>query len=237
MTPTPTHSPFHSARLVRVLADMGLADAQPPGPARAQRLAQWVDIKQAIALRAAQDLPSGVPTAADPGLVPAFEAVQRTVEQAIAEHPAHPDHPAHHPVVAPASTASTPPVPYAPYRRYHLALQRQMERTLRPVRLRVRAALAGASPSLQQLAALDAAWEDTLQVRESRLLAGLQPLLEQRFQQLRAAHLASAPAANGSWLARFVQELQQVLRAEWELRQQPTLGLLEALHNDMPHTL
>ena len=35
----------------------------------------------------------------------------------------------------------------------------------------------------------------------------------------------------GAWLSRFCNELQTVLLAELDVRLQPTVGLIEALHN------
>ena len=138
---------------------------------------------------------------------------------------------------------------FEPYRRHYQAHQREMELALRPVRARVLEALATASPALRQLAALDAALEDVLGERQTPLLAAMPTRLERRFKQLRAAHLQDLQNLHdgqadrvedwtrpGGWLARFGQELQSLLLAEWDLRLQPTLGLLEALHKDTPHT-
>ena len=71
------------------------------------------------------------------------------------------------------------------------------------------------------------------------MLATLPSLMEKRFNQLRKAYLHTQPADDkpalwmqpGAWLARFCTELQTVLLAELDLRLQPAVGLLEALHN------
>jgi hypothetical protein len=101
----------------------------------------------------------------------------------------------------------------------------------------------GASTRLRLLAALDEALDRILTARERQLLATLPSLLERRFQQLLAAHqralLDSGQADEpllwmqpGGWLAIFCEELQAMLIAELDLRLQPTLGLIEALHNE-----
>jgi hypothetical protein len=123
-----------------------------------------------------------------------------------------------------------------------------MDLKIKPLRAQVREVVAGTSPALQQLAALDAALDAVLADRESLLLAKVPALLEKRFRQLRQAHqdllLEAQQEDNislwtkpGGRLARFCQELQTVLLAELDLRLQTTLGLLEALHNETPKPL
>lgn len=129
---------------------------------------------------------------------------------------------------------------YTPFRRYHQAHQRDMENNVRNVRAKVRDGVAAASPKLQQLSALDASFEGILCEREARLLSTIPSLMEKRFHHLRKAHLQTLPNDNnpdlwmkpGAWLARFCTELQTVLLAELDLRLQPAVGLLEALHNE-----
>ncbi len=218
MTRAAPRSPFHSSRLVRLLAELGLADASQPGPAFAEKLGHWIGIKEAIGLRASHAplaATAGAPTAtvgtAAVAATRAFEAARAAMAQRLRD----------------AGSGIESGSTYAPYRRHYQAQQRAMELALRPLRLQVRAMLAAATPGLRQLAALDAAMEGILGEREGLLLAALPARLEQRFKALHAAEPGGA--------ARFGQELQSLLLAEWELRLQPTLGLLEALHNDTPH--
>ncbi len=142
------------------------------------------------------------------------------------------------PGVAPEVAAA-----YEPYRRFHLAHQAEMEPGIRALRSRLRQALVGASARLRQLAALDEALDRILASREHQLLATLPSLLEKRFEQLLAAHQQALPDRGqadapllwmqpGGWLAAFCEELQAVLIAELDLRLQPTLGLIEAWHNE-----
>ena len=139
--------------------------------------------------------------------------------------------------------ASEQTVDYEPYHRFYLAHQREMEANLRPLRATVRQALAQASPTLRQLATLDAALDDVLAAHERKWLATVPGLLEKRFGQLFKAHQqalaetrqADDPAAwmqTGGWLAGFCRELQGVLLAELDLRLQPAMGLIEAFSNE-----
>lgn len=132
-------------------------------------------------------------------------------------------------------------VSYAPYRRFYEAHQRDMELSVEPLRVNLRAALAKASPRLRKLAELDIVMDKFLRAREGHLLGRVPVLLQKRFGARYAAHqehlAASGQADNqtawmhpGGWLAGFCQDLQTVLLAESELRLQPSMGLLEALN-------
>lgn len=249
MTRALTRTPFHSSQLVRTLADLALVDASVPDAAFAEKLGQWIDIAGAIALRATHT--AGPTDGATANTSSAYSAVQahvtlvrQNLEQAIEA--------GGKPVTGKGRNALPAPkadVPiemagaYEPYRRYYVAHQRDMELKLPPLRAKVREALAGASQAMQQLAAMDAALDKILNDQESRLLAKVPALLEQRFKHLRNAHQQTLEAAHledhitlwmkpGGWLARFCNELQTVLLAELDVRLQPTIGLLEALHNE-----
>jgi hypothetical protein len=137
-------------------------------------------------------------------------------------------------------------VAYAPYRRFYEAHQRDMELSVEPLRVNLRAALAKTSPRLRKLAELDAVMDKFLRERESRLLARVPLLLQKRFDAQYAAHQAHLGASGqadvptawmkpGGWLARFCQELQTLLLAEAELRLQPSAGLLEAFNQQETH--
>ncbi len=137
-------------------------------------------------------------------------------------------------------------ISYAPYCRFYEAHQRDMELSVEPLRVNLRAALAKASPQLRKLAELDAVMDKFLRPRESQLLARVPVLLQKRFLAQYGAHLeqvaasgqADSPAAwmqPGGWLAGFCQHLQTLLLAEAELRLQPSAGLLEAFNQQENH--
>lgn len=111
----------------------------------------------------------------------------------------------------------------APYRLHHTQQQRSMAARVATLRERLRPRLAEASGALARLAQLDALFERAVIAQERPLLAGLPVLLAQRA----ADHHATDPRR---WRARFWADLQRALRAELDLRLQPVLGLIEALH-------
>lgn len=233
---------------MRVLADLEVAGAAAGGSGFAEKLGLWVSFTDAIALSALhnQTPPQAAPTRKH-SVTPAAlaDAVAKTraglvnlITQrgTLAGGKAHIQWPE-----PPDTTVGT--AAYEPYRRFYAAHQREMEASLGPLRVQVRGVLTRLSPALQQLAALDAALDNILNERESKLLTKVASLLQKRFvhlfrthqQALQTSGQADAPALwmkDGAWLARFCQELQTVLLAELDLRLQPTLGLLEAYQNE-----
>lgn len=240
MTRASTRTNFHSARLIRVLADLSLLDTVGQGAAFAEKLGMWVSFTDAITLSAvhsatvasAPELTSG----ARPDLGQAFARVQAGLVSSFGR--------AQLALSAPEPDAlSDPASAFEPYRRYYQAQQREIELKLRPLRAQVREVLGQSSARLRKLAALDVALDGILCERESKLLLKLPSLLEKRFKQLVKAHqqtpLPAQQADNpalwtqaGGWLANFSQEMQTVLRADMDLRMQPVLGLIEAYQMD-----
>lgn len=245
-------TPFHSSSLIRFFADLALVDAVEPGGAFAEKLGLWLDFTDAITLRAAHDAsttstpgtPSGGQSPAGVAVGAQFARVRAALADSITKScsqnggKSRIELPALQPGV-PMDLAAA----YAPYRRCYLALQRDMDLGVRPLRVNVREVLASASPPLQKLAALDAALDGILREREASLLSTVPALLRKRFEHLFRTHQqtlvdtrqADNPAAwmqAGAWLACFRNELQTVLLAELDLRLQPTLGLMEALNKE-----
>lgn len=124
---------------------------------------------------------------------------------------------------------------FEPCQRFYSLLQSELEVRCRRLRGHLRKALAGQSPRLAQLAALDSALGDTLSPQLRHYYALVPQLLDRRFRQLREQYheqLASDPEqwlAPGDWLAQFYREMQSLLLAELELRLQTAIGLIEAL--------
>lgn len=213
-------SPFIRSNLARQLA--GYLPAQPDATRLdfAERLGDWLNVRDAITLHAAHQAlaalapsqrhakgrPPAGQSAAD--LHTALQNLRATLQRGIAAPPALP-------VEAEDSM-------FAPHHQRCLDLQRRMETAIEPFRAHVRQVLAAASPRLAQLAALDATFEQMLGAREQRLLSGVPAFLKARFEQLRQTHPET-------WPAPFELELQQALKAELELRLQPVTGLIEAL--------
>ncbi len=234
---------FDSSRLIRALSDLVSTDATPPRQSFADRLGQWLDFADAIALFSAlngsTDAAGGPATAEHPALRDEFARVRGALLDSINTDGVLTPGKARIRLPAPAWHASTPgAADYLPYHRYYLAHQRDMGAAIAPLRASVRAGLAQRSPALRQLAALDGVLDQALAPRERSLLANVPQLLGRRFEQLHQAHRSALPTPDdparwlqpGAWLHTFCQDMRAVLLAELELRLQPVAGLLEALN-------
>lgn len=235
MAPALPRARFHSARLIRLLADLAVADVAESKQGVAERLALWMDWTDAIALSGALNgatAPSpgdrrATRSAAPSAAVDAFIRVRRDLTQAILRETAH----------EPGEPDGGAPG-YASYRQRYLAQQQAMERRIGPLRAQVRAALPGVAPGLRPLAALDAVLDEALGVRERHLLSKVPALLERHFERLRQAPAAPPQAdpctAPPAWLGGFQRDMQAVLLAELALRLQPVEGMIEAMGHEAP---
>jgi hypothetical protein len=207
---------------VRLLSQLGAAEGHDARPVFAERLGQWLGWADAISLSSALNAaPATTRPAAKPlQAEPEQAEVQRV--RALLAHTIHTDRD-----LAPPKPRGSVPLPepeFPHFRRRYLARQQSLELALTALRGRLRGTLAGGSPALARLAAVDAVMEQVLGAQERRLLAGVPALLERHFEELR---LAQATA----WLDTFCQDLRGVLLAELDLRMQPVEGLLAALRS------
>lgn len=229
-----------------------MVDAVQAGNAFAEKLGSWVHFTDAITLHAvhgdsradSSSMRSGAPSGARADAGREFERVQAFLVTSITRSCSPNAGQAHIALPTPAlALPMNPATAFVPYRRFYEAHQRDMESSIQPLRIRVRAALAKESPALRKLADLDASFETILRERESKLLSKVPALLKKRFEQLFKEHQqkladtgqADNPAAwtqAGAWLARFCHDMQMLLLAEVELRLQPTMGLIEAFNQD-----
>jgi hypothetical protein len=258
MTRAQPRTHFNSSRLTRFLTENALLDAAPARDDVGQKLADWLNFRQAIALHAVlhpeQQSPAALvsqrraaPVNADT-LTRQVNQVRSQLEQSIAQG-ARPGSGLTR-IDMPTPELDEPIEPktaFEPYRRFYAAHQRQMETSLRTLRIQVRGQLAQSTPALQQLAALDAAFDSILGVREDLLLGKVAKLHEKRFAQALKHHLkslaepekpsVSGPRATttvtpGIWLMPLQQAMRSALMAELDTRLQPTLGLLEAFQQE-----
>ena len=205
----------------------------------ADRLSQWFNWTDAISLSAALDggaVANASGTRADAHIAAAEcaqlrHALADAIDHDCSAETAQPDR-ARQP--AGGEGTATPP-DFAPHRRRYVARQQAMQESIGRLRERLRERLAGASPELARLAALDAVMEHVLGVQERDLLAGIPATLDKHFKRLRDAAAPTsdaepaAPSQATPWLDAFRRDMRAVLQAELELRFQPVEGLLDAL--------
>lgn len=249
MSQAPFAARLHSAALPRFLAERGLLDTPASPEPLAQRLGQWLGVRQAASLHALLDglnQPEAPRTRTQPvaNAATVQAHVQRTqaaLQAAIAEGRAVAGAPrtARHlsalalPSEAPHGAWDTATA-WEPYRRYLAAHQKQMHTTVQTLHQQVRATLAHAGPALRRLALLDAAYAQTLDEHQSAVLAGWPVKMEWRFAQTAHAHRDHSAPAKPAWLRDFEIELQTALLAELDLRLQPVHGLVAAYLESAP---
>jgi len=234
MAPALPRARFSGAKLVRTLVEVaGPAGAQAAARAADQgaasqtfgeRLGQWLDWTDAIALSAALGgevatvpRPFRAPTAASESAEAA--RVYQRLSSAVQTDK--------------ALTAAADPAEVQPFRRACAAQQQAMASGVAALRARLRTALAGRSPAEAQLAALDAVLEQALLAREQHALSGVPRWLEPRLARLREA--AGGPLDETA-LAQFSADVKALLLAELALRWEPITGLLAAWRQDLKDT-
>jgi Protein of unknown function (DUF3348) len=218
---------------VRQLARWLPPGADAPRQDVAERLGQWLNVKEAIALHTAQSSVTAAGVAAarqarpadQGGLHAALQAELQRVRSVLSQSILARD-PGHKPDPNDLDTE---------FAFFHQRLndqQRRMELSVDALRSHVRQRLAQSTPQHAQLAVLDQQMEQLFGGREQRLLSQLPAFLKMRYQALRrAAAAASTPDSppDLAWLRSFEAEFEQTLLAELDLRLQPVTGLMESL--------
>ncbi len=136
---------------------------------------------------------------------------------------------------------------FDPYQRFYVAQQTEMAMGLQSLRRRIRSSLSGMSVELHQLAELDEVLDENLAAHTRKLFNVIPKLLQQRFNFLLEAHRRKENEQNNGdelalwlepngWLTLFYHDMREMLLAEFDVRLQPILGLLEAL-NEQKDTL
>ena len=235
---------LHEAPLLRFWAEHGLLKLKSPPQDLGERLASWLDVRQAIQLR--QQLETHVAhvkqtTGQDAsGLRGQLDELRTALQAAIMTDQFAPGF-WRNPM--PDQVLVTPLVwddLWEPYRRYLLDHQKQMSLLLARWRRQARSALLTSGGELQALARLDAVYDLALSAKEARLLATLPMRMGQLLARRVREHVPSPPdgesttarsVSTPSWLTQFENDLRLSLMAELELRLQPLLGLVEAFES------
>lgn len=204
--------------LVRLLARLTDVVASESSAPLSDRLSQWLDWKQAVAL--SRTLDAGPPLEPATPTIDGSEAeecarARAALVGAIAK-------------VRELETGSGSSPSYAPFQQRYLELQRAMLASSGRLRGQLRDKLAGQSPELARLAEVDAIMEVALGRREQTLLARIPVLLGEYFERLHTGTNTPDGAIAAS-LDSFRRDMQEALLAELEVRFHPVEGLLAAL--------
>jgi hypothetical protein len=238
--------------LVLLLQQWQPAEGGQARPDVAERLGQWLSAVDAVRLNGALHAIESYPAQAQQpvqavdwhAMDDACQGLQAGLNDLIVSRAA--------PARAPRGRGGSVPVEafdpaaevdFATHCQRYLGLQKQLETQLGTVRAQVRQWLAQGSPTMRQLAALDAVVEQMLTGREQKLWAQLPGFLEGRFAHWRGLHAQRLEALGcedepqqwrqpGGWLCAFEQDVRALWQAEVQVRLQPIIGLREAARNE-----
>lgn len=224
MVHPPQRTALTGPALVRLLARLGETDVQASQQPLADRLSQWLGWTDAIALSTVLSAPApavGRVTRSDgedeaQRCLSLRSALSKAiVTDAVLAPPRPSARYARGQQGAPVPEAPELPADFAVFRQCYLALQQKMEADIGDMRTRLRNRLAGQSPEMAKLAALDALMERSLSVRERNLLGTVPGLLARRFAALRKATQAAEAEAQAQ------AQAQAQTQAEAQAEAQP----------------
>lgn len=235
------------SRLIRLLGELAVTDIEPSAHNFGGRFGQLFALSDSISL---SEMHGGLANthfesyAVDTESVTAeFLAVQQRTVESIGRRfvgDSSERSPRNRfPALRPGATAEQLTT-YSGYQGFYVTLQREMEREVQHMQSLARDAASGLSPQLAQLVVIDSTLGDTLAAHSRKLLAQIPRLLQLRFEYLRQQHHQALfndrqdePGEwlrPGGWLDQFRVDMHRTALAELELRLQPALGLLEAVH-------
>ena len=238
MTQASPHLTPGVSRLVRALNELQVADDTVSHKQFGQRLAQLIDLADSINISSAHGKLRSMAFEPVTGSNEAIKQEFLRARTALIEPVIKSFDPAsgHSRLKLPLPEEPTAAVDKAhaaaPYLSFYTAHQRQIDVKVQRLQILVRDAVAGLSPELAQLCALDTALGDTLVVHSRKFFAVIPQLLEQYFDRLLQQN-------QGQWQQLHQQlcsKMQELLLAEIEARLLPALGLIEATNEHSDNT-
>ncbi|MCB1848715.1 MAG: DUF3348 family protein [Ottowia sp.] len=239
MSQATTHFAAASPRLLRYLAELGLARPEVSRQHFTRRLGALFDLQDSIAIAAVhgglgKPGPAALPATDVTSLFLAGRgAILRSAARAF-----DPDGGARirFPGLDPADPAArATSMEVEPYLGFYRAQQSDAEHRVRRLQLQVREASAGRSAQLDQLCALDAVLARSMSARTRGFFSAIPRLLQTHFETLRASYRpqgtdeAEAAALWQQTLQRYRLDMRGMLLAEIETRLLPVTGLVEAV--------
>lgn len=242
MTQLPLPASASTSRLVRFLSEWIDGEVTAATTGFADRLGQLFDLPDSIKISSALETVPGVRFEPCELSIDALRneffngraSLIRTALRTLAPGSGHTRvrFPAENTAATATATEVTDPEPYLVF---YALLQRDIDFRARTLHAAIRESVAGFSPSLAQLCALDGALNEPLAANNRRLFGAIPGLLEKRFEFLVAEYRLTVPEGQhepGLWtqsLATLRNDMRGLVLAEIETRLLPALGLIEAL--------
>ena len=238
MAVPPRKSALSGTVLVRFLTSLGVSDAELSNDNFAERMSRLIGLSDSINIAQAHRNVSFEPGSSSgaaqllQNLQGDVDAVRQAIEEVIDRSFDQPDKAGR--LKLPQLKVEDGVPDCEPFQRFYLAQQREMDYRVLPLWSNVREAVAGASPEMAQLAAIDEALGESLIPHTKELFTAVPRMLKTRFEALSQA--AEEPCVSGDtpqWLQRFQNDMQELLFAELEVRLLPVVGLLEAVEHEV----
>jgi len=130
------------------------------------------------------------------------------------------------------------------YQRFYLLHQSELDFKIEKLRSFVRKVISEHSLNLAQLAELDKTFSQSMMLHTRKRFSVVPKILKVRFEQLYSEYCETFKTCNSvdnpilwinenGWLTQFYSEMQQLLLAEFEVRLQPIIGLVEAYNEEI----
>ncbi|GAA5315360.1 MAG: hypothetical protein AseanaTS_05650 [Candidatus Pelagadaptatus aseana] len=237
MNAPPNKAALSGTVLVRFLTSMQLTDAELSSDNFAERMSRLIGLSDSINIAQAHrnvDFQAGEDNQVLVSIRQDFTAAREAIEEVVDK--------AFNPQDKP-SRIKLPPLKFSegkpevePFQRFYIAVQREMDYRILPLWSGVRAQVAGASAEMAQLAAIDAALGESLVPHAKELFGVIPRLLGKRFEHLYQEYCESGGdpvAVDGPWIEHFINDMQELLFAELEVRLLPVIGLMEAVEYEV----
>lgn len=238
-TPHNSQLSLNGSRLVRFLAELAVSNIAHTRKGFAQRFGQLIDLSDSInlsnvhgELRRMKFEPLDITRDT---IHQEFLRVRQSVVQNVIKSFAPHRGPSAVRVAFP-NVSIDDDATFEPFQRFYLAHQREIDLRTQYIQSYVRDGVAGLSPTLAKLSALDSAVGDTLAAHTRKAFAVIPKLLAKRFEHLLEEHQQGALPLEedqnqkpAPWLKTLRSDMQGLLLAELEVRLLPVLGLIEAI--------
>lgn len=254
MTKVAKHKPVKGSKLVRLLSEYQLSDIETTYKNFAERLGTLIDLSDSVSLAESlraipkMSAPAGdasLKTTQDDHIVDVFLKHRSLVLNSILK--SFDLSAVFVQLKLPVPKLDTPlneASNFDQYQRFYLLHQSELDFKIEQLRAVVRKLIASRSLNLSQLAALDQTISKSMSGHTRKHFSIVPKILKIRFEQLyfeycdnissdeQKDNIASWLESDG-WLTQFYAEMQQLLLAEFEVRLQPVIGLVEAYNEEI----
>lgn len=253
MTQATLHHPVRGSKLVRFLSEYEMSNIHVSHKNFAQRLGLLVDLSDSVTLaeslraipKMAHKVTEALTELGCEGLVQEFLKQRAIVLKSILKSFDFNAVFIQFKLPTPQSdTSIADAINFDQYQRFYLLHQSELDVKTEKIRALVRREISEHSLNLAQLAELDKTLSQSMVIPTRKRFAVVVKILKTRFEQLYSEYCETFKESTcveqplswineKGWLTQFYAEMQQLLLAEFEVRLQPIIGLVEAYSEEI----